>query len=318
MSLRILVLQHHPASPAGLVGERMAARDAQVTTIDGQHGTALPTDADRHDGLLILGGAMNAYADDLCPHFPALLALARAYAADRKPVLGICLGGQLLARAWGARVHIGTAPEFGIAALAPTREAAADPVLAGTTPPVPAMQWHDDTFDLPEGATPLLTGTACRNQAFRVAEVVYGFQCHFEADRQDMVDWAEYRRDVYGWHDFAAEVAGQARVHGAAAEAFGRQVADRWLDLVAARADGSGLCAKLPDPAHRPSPQGVVGASAQAGPLNSASTTTSTVSLTPIFVPGAGIPNAIPNSERSSVPCAEKPIRAWGSSGWPA
>ena len=157
---------------------------------------------------------MNAYADDACPHFPALLALARSYAADRKPVLGICLGGQLLARAWGAQVHIGTAPEFGVVTLTPTPEAAADPLLAGATAPVPAMQWHDDTFDLPAGAVPLLTGTACRNQAFRVAEVVYGFQCHFEADRQDMVEWAAYRRDVYGDRDLAAEITEQARVHG--------------------------------------------------------------------------------------------------------
>ena len=72
------------------------------------------------------------------------------------------------------------------------------------------MQWHDDTFDLPAGAVPLLTGTACRNQAFRVADVVYGFQCHFEADRRDMVEWAAYRRDVYGDRDRAAEMTAQA------------------------------------------------------------------------------------------------------------
>ena len=114
MSPRILVFQHHPASPAGLVGERMAARAARVTTLDAQDGVDLPEDAAEHDGLLILGGAMNAYDDARCRHFPALLDLARAYAATGKPVLGICLGGQLLARAWGATVHLGAAPEFGV------------------------------------------------------------------------------------------------------------------------------------------------------------------------------------------------------------
>jgi GMP synthase (glutamine-hydrolysing) len=116
--------------------------------------------------------------------------------------------------------------------LAHTEHAARDPLLAGTLSAVPAMQWHEDTFDLPDGAVPLLRGEACRNQAFRVAEVVYGFQCHFEADRRDMVAWAAYRRDVYGHGDLAAELTAQAEAHGAAAEAFGRQVADRWLDLV--------------------------------------------------------------------------------------
>ncbi|HEX6010694.1 MAG TPA: type 1 glutamine amidotransferase [Geminicoccaceae bacterium] len=235
MPLRILAFQHHPASPAGLVGERMAARGAVVTTLDAQRGTAVPAQALDHDGLLILGGAMSALADDECPHFPALLRLARDYAATRKPVLGICLGGQLLARAWGAEVHVGAAPEFGVVPLTPTEHAARDPLLAGTPSLVPAMQWHEDTFDLPDGAVPLLRGEACRSQAFRVAGVVYGFQCHFEADRRDMVTWAAYRRDVYGHGDLAAELAAQAETHGAAAEAFGRRVADRWLDLVAER-----------------------------------------------------------------------------------
>ena len=83
---------------------------------------------------------------------------------------------------------------------------------------------------------PLLTGQACRNQAFRVADVVYGFQCHFETNRRDMVAWAVYRRDVYGQEDLTAHIVEQAASLGQAAEEFGRLVADRWLDLVAARA----------------------------------------------------------------------------------
>ena len=210
----------------------MAARGARVTTLDAQHGVDMPEDAAEHDGLLILGGAMNAYDDAGCRHFPALLDLARLYAAKRKPVLGICLGGQLLARAWGAKVHLGAAPEFGVALLAPTAAVTGDALFDGTDATVPAMQWHDDTFDLPDGAVSLLTGEACRNQAFRVADSVWAFQCHFEADRRDMIAWAKYRRDVYGYEDFAARLATAAAAHGEAAEAFGRRISDRWLDLV--------------------------------------------------------------------------------------
>jgi GMP synthase-like glutamine amidotransferase len=97
------------------------------------------------------------------------------------------------------------------------------------------MQWHEDTFDLPPGAVPLLEGEACRNQAFRVAEVVWGFQCHFEVDRGTMLAWAAYRRDHYGWADETATIAAQAVARGAQAEAFGRRVADRWLDQVEGR-----------------------------------------------------------------------------------
>ena len=238
MPPRILVFEHHPSSPAGLVGERMAARGARVTTLDAQHGCEIPANAAEHDGLLLLGGAMNAYDDAACRHFPALLALARDLAAAGRPVLGVCLGGQLLARAWGAEVHLGAAPEFGVVELGTTQEAATDPLLAGAPARVPAMQWHDDTFDLPQGAVPLLTGSACRNQAFRIAGVAWAFQCHFEADRSTMVEWAAYRRDVYGDVDLTAELTRQAAAYGEAAEAFGRRVADRWLDLVAARAPG--------------------------------------------------------------------------------
>lgn len=235
MTIRILVVQHHPTSPAGLVGERMAARGAIVTTLDGERGLVLPRDAPDHDGLLILGGAMNAYADQVCPHFPALLDLARGYAAAGKPVLGICLGGQLLARAWGAEVHLGRIPEFGISELRPTEAAGTDPLLAGIDGPVPAMQWHEDTFDLPPGAVRLLEGEVCRNQAFRVADRVWGFQCHFEVDRDTMLAWAAYRRDRYGLPDEAGRIAAQAAIYGAQAEAIGRRVADRWLDLVEGR-----------------------------------------------------------------------------------
>jgi GMP synthase (glutamine-hydrolysing) len=232
MGPRILVIQHHPASPAGIVGERMMAREAQITTLDAQHGIDLPKGADTHDGFLVLGGAMNAYDDQQCRHFPALLELARDYAGAGKPVLGICLGGQLLARAWGAQIRVGAAPEFGVTPLSPTAAATDDPLLGHAPWPAYAMQWHDDTFDIPPGAVRLLASDTCSNQAFRVGDVVWGFQCHFEADRRDMVAWAEFRRDVYGYDDFVARLAADAAAYGEAAEAFGRKIADRWLDLV--------------------------------------------------------------------------------------
>ena len=237
MPIRILVLQHHPLSPAGLVGERMAARGIATTLLDAEHGAALPADARAHDGLLILGGAMNAYADATCPHFPALLELARDLAVAGKPVLGICLGAQLLARAWGAKVEIGTAPEFGLVPLAPTPAAPDDPLLAGTPWPTAVMQWHDDTFALPEAATLLLQGAACRHQAFRIAGCVYGFQGHIEADEAALRDWPRQRHELYGLPDLTAQVAAQA-AEARAALALGRQVAERWLDLVERQASG--------------------------------------------------------------------------------
>ena len=233
--MRILVFQHHPTSSAGLVAERMETRGADVTVLHAEHGTEVPTDALDYHGLLLLGGTMNAYDDVACPHFPALLDLARSFAEQRRPVLGICLGSQLLARAFGARVHVGTTHELGLVPLQPTEAAAEDPLLAGTASGTHAMQWHSDTFDLPTGAVPLLLGEVCRNQAFRLDDTVYGFQCHFETDRATMHRWGDLAVERYGM-SLDREAHQRAILeHGAEAEAFGRRVADRWLDLVAAR-----------------------------------------------------------------------------------
>ena len=235
MTPRILILQHHPTSPAGMVGLAIHARQWRSTLLDGARGTVLPADAAEHDGLLILGGDMSALADERCPHFPALLDLARLFAAAEKPVLGICLGGQLLARAFGAGVRLGAAPEFGVTTLLPTGAAAGDPLLADAPQPFLAMQWHDDSFDIPTGAVPLLSSRACANQAFRVGRSVWAFQCHLEADRATIRAWGHERARSEGDPARIEQAAADAERFGDAAEAFGRHLADRWLEQCRAR-----------------------------------------------------------------------------------
>lgn len=233
---RLLVLQHHPGSPPGLLGERLAARGAALDVVDAERGCELPGDAGEYDGLVLLGGVMNALDDAACPHFPATLALVRDLAARGRPVLGVCLGAQLVARALGARVRVGASPEFGFTPLTPTPAAALDPVVGHAGPdPVRVMQWHDDTFDLPDGAELLLSGQACRNQAFRWGRSVYAFQGHLEATRETVDAWGRARARSTGDPAVAAALGGDADQHHAQAARFGRGVADAWLDLATAR-----------------------------------------------------------------------------------
>lgn len=231
----MLVLQHHPTSPAGLVAEEAAALGVRLEVVDAQHGCDLPQDLDGYEGLLILGGTMSALDDQVCRHFPPLLDLVRALAAREVPVLGLCLGGQLLARAFGGRVHRHRHGEFGFLPLRPTAPAAHDPLLAGTPDPVPVMQWHDDSFDLPPGAVPLLEGDPCRFQGFRVGRSIWGFQCHLEVTRADVQLWGELRRTLRDDAAAPALVARHLAGGWPATEKFGRTVARRWLRLVAAR-----------------------------------------------------------------------------------
>lgn len=235
VSQRILVLQHHPAGTPGLVGAAITERGWGTTLLDATSGTTLPADALDHAGLVILGGDMNAYADEICPHFPALLDLARRFALVEKPVLGICLGGQLLARAFGAEVCLGAAPEFGVTPLQALPAAATDPLLAGAPAPHLAMQWHDDTFELPAGAVPLLASEGCTNQAFRIGASIWGFQCHFETDVGMIRAWGRERARAEGNPARIEQADRDAASVGAAAEAFGRHVAARWLDRCSAR-----------------------------------------------------------------------------------
>jgi GMP synthase (glutamine-hydrolysing) len=232
---RILVLQHHPTSPAGLVAEEAAALGVGLNVVDAERGCELPADSLDYDGLLILGGAMSALDDHLCRHFPPLLDLVRELAARETPVLGLCLGGQLLARAFGGRVHRHRHGEFGFRPVRPTALAAEDPLLAGTPDAVPVMQWHDDSFEPPEDAVPLLEGDPCRAQAFRVGRSVWGFQGHLEVTRADALVWGELRRTLRNDAAAPALVARHLADAWPATEAFGRTVARRWLAVCASR-----------------------------------------------------------------------------------
>jgi|AMFO01.1.fsa_nt_gi GMP synthase - Glutamine amidotransferase domain len=239
--LHLLVLQHGHDSPPGLIAEEIAACGGRLDLRGPAPAIALPADADAHDGLIILGGVVNALDDGRCPHFPALLALIRAFAERNKPVLGICLGAQLVARAFGGTIRLGGAPEFGFVPLHASPAAAADPLLRDIAFPVPVMQWHDDTFDLPPGAVHLLESAGCRNQGFRFGRSVYGLQCHCEVIPAVLEPWLALAEKT-GLDPTVVSAVRRAvpRLLPQSMQ-FGRTLARRWLRLAERRQSrGSG------------------------------------------------------------------------------
>ena len=146
---RLLVLQSCPVTPAGVVGEVAQARGAQLTTIFLHRGDPMPRSTAGFDGMIILGGPMHAGDDANYPAFPALLALIRRFHAQGKPIFGICLCAQLIARAFGKTVYRFGGCEVGYLPVSITAEGANDPLLAGLAREQRIMQMHEDSFDLP-------------------------------------------------------------------------------------------------------------------------------------------------------------------------
>ena len=174
--MRVYVLQHVPFEELGNIQPWLAQQNAEVHYCRLYANDPLP-DVNETDLLIVLGGPMSVNDES---HYPWLVAekvfLAQAIAAE-KPIVGICLGAQLIASCQGARIYSNYAKEIGWFDI--TAVAASGDVL-----PLPAtmhvFHWHGETFELPANAVLLASSVACNNQIFQLGQRVIGLQCHLE------------------------------------------------------------------------------------------------------------------------------------------
>lgn len=175
-----LAIRHIGFEDLGYFEAPLIRAGYRLHEVDAGTAATWPVDPRAADLLILLGGPMGVYEEDRHP----FLAEERAIVADRvaagRPVLGICLGAQLIAAALGARVYPGPVKEIGFAPVSLT-EAGAHSPLAAIAAEQPVLHWHGDTFDLPEGATRLASTPAYANQAFAVGTSVLALQFHLEA-----------------------------------------------------------------------------------------------------------------------------------------
>jgi len=230
----VLVLQHMSADGPAYLATWLAARGRRYRVFDAQAGEAFPATMTGYAALAVLGGEMGAN-DDL-PALRQAQALIREAFAAAKPVVGHCLGGQLMARAFGAAVTRASAPEIG---WHPLQRAAGPAARAwfgeadGADPVV--FQWHYDQFALPSGAERLASSPACPNQAFAIGPHL-ALQFHVELDAGKLGVWSQSRDPAFvraqaRWPTVQgpeAMRAGAAR-HLAAQQRLADRLYRRWL-----------------------------------------------------------------------------------------
>lgn len=188
---RILVVQNHNSGTPGHLGETLAALGAALDIVTPPDGDTLPSRSEAYAGMVVLGGPQDALNDSEYPYYPPLLDLMRKFHAEDRPILGVCLGGQLLARAFGAPLALGGPREIGFVPISAMPEASADPVFHDLGTGFPIFAWHTDSFAVPGEAVHLASGQDYPAQAFRIGRASYGVQFHFEVTRAIVDSWVE-------------------------------------------------------------------------------------------------------------------------------
>jgi GMP synthase (glutamine-hydrolysing) len=213
----LAVTQHVPYEHPGLLATVASARGLATDIRRLDEGDDPPTLGEA-DGLIVMGGPMNADESDEFPWLGPERSAVRAFIDAGRPVLGVCLGAQLIARALDAAVFRGDGEEIGMGTVELTREGVTDPLLAGLGPELACFHWHGDTFELPTGATRLAGNDRYANQAFRTGSA-WGLQFHVEVDESLASEWSQ-------------RLPHEAEPDPLALEGTGRLVAERFVSRV--------------------------------------------------------------------------------------
>lgn len=182
-------IQSDPQVPAGVFAAYLAEKNIPYRIIRLFAGESVPV-PDLADTIIVLGGNMGVNDEEQYPFLLGLKDFMRAALASDVHLLGICLGGQLLADVAGGRFTSRTRGEKGLCAVTLTAAAAGDPLMAGLPPSFAAFQWHNDSFDPPPAATLLASSPLCPGQAFRLGNA-WGVQFHPEVDASIVTDWCD-------------------------------------------------------------------------------------------------------------------------------
>jgi len=235
---RILVVEHEADAGIGLVGERIGRAGAELAVVGPDTGRDVPRSAEGYDGVVVLGGSPSP-SDESVAWFADVRALIRDCLDREVPLLGICLGAQLLGLVAGGRTDLLLGgPEVGVCTLRPTAAAAGDPLLGDLPTPTRSLEWHFyEVRELPPGSTSLVASDRCAHQAFRVGRYAWGLQFHLEALPYTVEAWSHGEDELLAASGLTgSELARQMQESEPDLRATWSPVADRWLEVVRGRA----------------------------------------------------------------------------------
>lgn len=194
--MKILIVQHTVGEGPGLLQPVLLCKgwELDIRCME-EPGTSLPCNLDGYDAMLILGGPMGANEEDKYPYLRILQKLIVLSLQTGIPVLGICLGAQIIAKALGGSVKPNQVKEIGWYRLHLTGAGQQSPLFEGLPEELTFFEWHQDTFSLPESASHLVEGGTCTNQAFSINDSLWGLQFHPEVNQSIIFHWSKNGAD---------------------------------------------------------------------------------------------------------------------------
>jgi GMP synthase-like glutamine amidotransferase len=235
MTLRALHIVNEASGPGGLFLPPLERRGFVIDSVDTNQ-ESLPDTLAGYDAVISCGGTANTHENDIYPWIDPQIELLREALHDGVPVIGLCLGAQLLTKAAGGSVYRCDPSEVGWVEVQTNGAAAADPVLGGMPGSFLAMQWHRYACELAPGAVELARNPTCL-QAFRLGQFAWGTQFHIEVTREILLEWARWGGEDlaqagYTQDRYMEELERNLPPH----EEIGRGMAERFAEVAATRA----------------------------------------------------------------------------------
>jgi GMP synthase (glutamine-hydrolysing) len=231
--MQVLVVQHVAGEGSGAIGAALRERGIAERAVRLDRGESVPDALGAARALVLMGGPMGVYEADRFPHLRDEIRLIERAVSDGAPVLGVCLGSQLLAAALGARVVPGPRMEIGWREVRLRDRAQTDPLFTGCPQSFVPLHWHGDIFDLPGGAVLLASSEHTEHQAFRFGANAWGILFHLEMGTGEVAAMTDhFPDDLVRAAVPRAEVVGGAEERVRAVAPVANRVFGAWADLV--------------------------------------------------------------------------------------